>query len=136
VEKIEARYLLKSLQGNYLRAAVGNMKTTPTKALEVALCSPPLDQLIVWLSQTITAYRFSVRVNGEMLDLITQNLVLPEVSFHREAGILIKYQLVKTFKTSIPIRDDWKRPDFLTDPTLVYGWIKCQRLLWRGNLWV
>jgi len=29
-----------------------------------------------------------------------------------------KYQLVKTFKTSILTRDDWKIPDFLTDPNL------------------
>jgi len=34
MEKVEARNLLKSLQGNYLRMAVG---ATPTKALETTL---------------------------------------------------------------------------------------------------
>jgi hypothetical protein len=37
VSKVEIRNLLRGLQGNYLRAAVGAMKTTPTDALEVAL---------------------------------------------------------------------------------------------------
>ncbi|XP_071579823.1 uncharacterized protein [Temnothorax nylanderi] len=41
--KVEAKNLLKSLQGSYLRAAVGAMKTTPTEALEIALCIPPLE---------------------------------------------------------------------------------------------
>jgi hypothetical protein len=42
-EQGEASNLLRSLQGSYLRAAVGSMKTTPTEALEVALCQTPLD---------------------------------------------------------------------------------------------
>jgi hypothetical protein len=37
LHRVETRNLLRSLQGNYLRAAVGAMKTTPTEALEVAL---------------------------------------------------------------------------------------------------
>ena len=43
VSRVEIRNLLRSLQGNYLRAAAGSMKMTPTKALEVALCQAPLD---------------------------------------------------------------------------------------------
>jgi len=31
-EKVEARNLLKSLQGNYLRAVIGAMKITPMEA--------------------------------------------------------------------------------------------------------
>jgi hypothetical protein len=38
VSRVETRNLLRSLQGSYLRAAVGSMKTTPTELLEVALC--------------------------------------------------------------------------------------------------
>jgi hypothetical protein len=34
VSRVEIRNLLQSLQGNYLRAAVGAMKTTPTEVLE------------------------------------------------------------------------------------------------------
>jgi hypothetical protein len=37
LRKVETRNLLRRLQGNYLRAAVGAMKTTPTEVLEVAL---------------------------------------------------------------------------------------------------
>jgi hypothetical protein len=43
VSRVEARNLLRSLQGSYVRTAVGSMKTTPTQALEVALCQTPLD---------------------------------------------------------------------------------------------
>jgi hypothetical protein len=35
---VEAKNLLQSLQGSYLTAAVGSMKTTPTEALEVSVC--------------------------------------------------------------------------------------------------
>lgn len=38
VSRLEAKNLLESLQISYLRAAVGSMKTIPTRALEVALC--------------------------------------------------------------------------------------------------
>ena len=47
VRRLEARNLLRSLQGGYLRAAVGSMKTTPTEALEVALCQTPLDLAVI-----------------------------------------------------------------------------------------
>jgi hypothetical protein len=56
VEKVEAGNLLRSLQGNYLRAVTGAMKTTPTEGLEVALCCPPLDRLIIHTAR-LTAYR-------------------------------------------------------------------------------
>ncbi|XP_020298014.1 uncharacterized protein LOC109862388 [Pseudomyrmex gracilis] len=62
VEKIGTKNLLKSLQGNYLRAAVGAMRTTPTEALEVMLCIPPLDLTIVSAAR-LTAYR--LRCQGE-----------------------------------------------------------------------
>ncbi|XP_011686394.1 PREDICTED: uncharacterized protein LOC105449095 [Wasmannia auropunctata] len=89
VEKVAARNLLKSLQGNYLRAVVGAMKTIPTEALEVALCLPPLDQNIIYLARLI-AYRFMCQEE--------------------------KHQLANTFRVLIPTRMDWRRQGFLTGP--------------------
>jgi hypothetical protein len=43
VNRVETMNLLRSLQGSYLRAAVGSMKVTPMEALEVALCQTSLD---------------------------------------------------------------------------------------------
>ena len=43
VSRVEIRNLLRSLQGDYLRAVVRAMKTTPTEVLEVALCWTSLD---------------------------------------------------------------------------------------------
>jgi hypothetical protein len=47
VSKVETRNLLQNLQGSYLRAAVGSMKTTPTEALEIDLCLTPLDPVAI-----------------------------------------------------------------------------------------
>src|SRR5580765_5412985 len=55
-DKLETKNLLQSLQGSYLRAAVGAMKTTPTEVLEIALCIPPLDLAAVNAARC-TAYR-------------------------------------------------------------------------------
>jgi hypothetical protein len=38
VSRVEAKNLLRSLQDNYPRSAVGSVKTTPTEAPEIALC--------------------------------------------------------------------------------------------------
>ena len=56
VNRVEIRKLLRSLQGNYLRAAVGSMKITPMEALEVALCQTPID-LAATGAAGLTAYR-------------------------------------------------------------------------------
>jgi len=56
VEKVGARNLLRSVQGCYLRAAMGAMKTTPTEALEIALCLPSLDRFIISTAK-LSAYR-------------------------------------------------------------------------------
>jgi len=55
-----------------------------------------------------------------MLDLITQNLASSRSILSQKKQNIIprKYQLVKTFKKLKPTRDNWKRPDFLTDPNL------------------
>ncbi|XP_020298149.1 uncharacterized protein LOC109862489 [Pseudomyrmex gracilis] len=62
VKKMESKNLLKSLQSNYLRAATGTMKTTPTEALEIALCIPLLNLTIISAAR-LTAYR--LRCQGE-----------------------------------------------------------------------
>ena len=62
VSRVEIRNLLRSLQGNYLRAEVGAMKMTPTEALEVALYQAPLD-LAAIETAGLTAYR--LKCQGE-----------------------------------------------------------------------
>jgi hypothetical protein len=56
VSMTETRDLPRSLQGNYLRAAVGAMKTTPTEVLKVALYQAALD-LVAIETARLTAYR-------------------------------------------------------------------------------
>jgi len=79
------------------------MKITPTEALEVALYFSPLNQLIVCLAK-LTAYRLTaclnVRVNGGMLNLITQNLassrsILSQKSRIKSPGNIIWSKLLK-----------------------------------------
>jgi len=65
VEKVEARNLLKRLQGNYLRMAVGTMRTTPTEVLETAFCIYPLDLTIMRTTYN-TAYR--LKCQGDWRD--------------------------------------------------------------------
>jgi hypothetical protein len=62
VGKVETRNLLRSLQGNYLKAAVGAMKTIPTGALEVALYQAALDLVAIETAE-LTAYR--LKCQGE-----------------------------------------------------------------------
>jgi len=69
VEKVVARNLLRSLQDCYLRATMGAMKTTPTEALEIALCLPPLNRFIISTAK-ITAYPHGTETsNGCPLDV-------------------------------------------------------------------
>ncbi|XP_032689440.1 uncharacterized protein LOC116852838 [Odontomachus brunneus] len=108
VEKVEARNLLRSLQGNYLRALAGVMRTTPTEALEVALCVPPLDRIIICMAR-LTAYRLKCqgewRGGGRQIGLE----LLQESPFTlRQDRIPKKYQLNRNFKVQIPTRDEWK----------------------------
>jgi hypothetical protein len=56
VSRVEIRNLLRSLQGIYLRAALGAMKMTPMEALEVALYQTPLDLAAIGAAG-LTAYR-------------------------------------------------------------------------------
>jgi hypothetical protein len=47
VSRAEAKNLLQSLQGSYLRAAVESVKNTPIEAMEVALCLTPLALAVI-----------------------------------------------------------------------------------------
>jgi len=47
VSRVEAKNLLQSLQGSYLRAAVESVKTTPIEAKDIALCLTPLALAVI-----------------------------------------------------------------------------------------
>ncbi|XP_018396627.1 PREDICTED: uncharacterized protein LOC108774895 [Cyphomyrmex costatus] len=116
-EKMEARNLLKSLQGGYLRAAAGAMKTTPTEALQVALSIPPLNQVIKYTARQ-TAFR--LRCQGEWKETRTGHTRLGLSDKHpfniKQDRIPRRHQLVKTFKVQIPTREDWSKPNNKTNP--------------------
>ncbi|XP_020297990.1 uncharacterized protein LOC109862370 [Pseudomyrmex gracilis] len=108
VEMTEARNLLRSLQGNYLRAAAGAMRITPTEALEVALRILPLNQQII-STAGLTAYR--LRCQGEWRQFGTG---------HTKLGCLHKfpftlkqdripriYQVNKAFSVNLSTRAEW-----------------------------
>jgi hypothetical protein len=60
VSRVEAKNLQQSLQVSYLRPPIGSVKTTPTEALEVTLCLPPLDLAVIGAAR-YTAYRLSCK---------------------------------------------------------------------------
>jgi hypothetical protein len=60
LSRVEKMNLLQSLQGSYLTAAVGSMRTTPTEAMEVALYQTPLAAIE---AAGLTAYR--LKCQGE-----------------------------------------------------------------------
>jgi len=121
MERVEARNLLKSLQGNYLRAVTGTMRSTPTEALQTALCSPPLDQTIIRLARQ-TAYR--LKCQGEWRNTGVGHTRLGFLLKHpftlKQDRIPRRYQLVKTFKVLLPSREDWKKFHLPKDPKVEY----------------
>jgi len=90
---------LRRLQGSYLRAAVGSMKTTTTEALEVALCSTPLD-LAVTRAARFTAYRLICKGEWRNTELGHRKPeFLQKYPFTlKQDRIHKKYQLVKQYK--------------------------------------
>jgi len=70
----------------------------------------------------LTAYRLKCQDEWKHAGLDHTRLgVFQKYPFtEKQDRISRKYQLIKTFKTSIPTKDDWKRPDFLTDPNLEF----------------
>jgi hypothetical protein len=99
VRKVETRNLLRSLQGNYLRAAAGAMKTTPKEGLEVALYQAPLD-LIAIEAAGLTAYR--LKCQGEWRNVGSGHTKLAFLQKYpytlNQDRILKQYQLVKSYK--------------------------------------
>nr|XP_034174838.1 uncharacterized protein LOC117601763 [Osmia lignaria] len=112
-KKKETGNLLKSLQGSYLRAIAGSMRTTPTAALQVALGCPPLEHVITNVAK-LSAYR--LQCLGEWKSTGNGHTALeflhkPPFTFTQDR-IPRKYQLQSTFKVLIPARNDWKEPGF------------------------
>jgi ribonuclease HI len=116
VNRVEIRNLLRSLQGNYLRAVVGAMKTTPTEALEVALYQAPLD-LFAIETAGLTAYR--LKCQGEWRNAGSGHTKLAFRQKYpytlNQDRILKKYQQVKSYKIRIPTRQDWQEPETIID---------------------
>jgi hypothetical protein len=107
VEKMKTRNLLKSLQGNYLRAAIEAMKTTPTEALEVVLCIPPLDKTIIYTAR-LTAYRLKCQGEWRGTGFRQSGLELLHKSpFNlKQDRIPKKHQLVKNFEVCTSTREN------------------------------
>jgi hypothetical protein len=55
VSRVKAKNLQRSLQGSYLGAPVGSVKTPLTETLEVALCLTPVDLAVIGAAR-YTAY--------------------------------------------------------------------------------
>ncbi|XP_070511795.1 uncharacterized protein [Cardiocondyla obscurior] len=114
VGKVETKNLLKSLQGSYLRAVVGTQKTTPTAALQVALCICPLDQLII---HNVRQTTYRLYCQGEWRDAGIGHTALGFLnSFpftYKQDRIPRKYQEGRTAEVIIPSREQWRKADFL-----------------------
>jgi hypothetical protein len=124
VSRVETRILLQSLQGSYLRAAVGSMKMTPMEALEVTLCQTPLDLGAIEVTG-LTAYRLKCRTEWRNIRLGHTKLeFLQKYPFTlNQDRNLKKYQLVKPFKTRIPTSQDWQTPHKIINPIVDLGFI-------------
>jgi len=96
VSRAEAKNLLQSLQGSYLRAAVESVKNTPIEAMEVALCLTPLALAVIWANR-FTAYR--LKHQGEWRNTGLGHIKLEFLQKYpltlKQDRFLIKYQLVK-----------------------------------------
>ncbi|XP_020296585.1 uncharacterized protein LOC109861372, partial [Pseudomyrmex gracilis] len=118
VEKTESKNLLKSLQDNYLRAAVGAMRTTPTEALEVALCIPPLSLTIISAAR-LTAYRLRCQGGWKQFGSGHTRLGFLHKSLfiYKQDRISRKYQVEKAFFINLTARADWKNKNLQIQPS-------------------
>ncbi|XP_029171134.1 uncharacterized protein LOC114940578 [Nylanderia fulva] len=116
INKGEVEKLLRSLQGNYLRAAVGAMRTTPTEVLEIALSVTPIGLAVIKAANT-TAYR--LKCQGKWRNTGLGHTRLGLLQKYPIEGIqdrtTRKYQLVKHFKLWIPDRNKWLKPGGIMD---------------------
>ena len=119
VSSVEARNLLQSLVGSYVRAAVESMKMTLAEALEVALSQTALDRATIEPVR-LTAYR--LKCQGEWRDTglghTKLDFLWKDLFTLNQDRILKKYQLVKPFKMWISTRQDWQKPDNIIDPNV------------------
>jgi len=126
VEKVEARNQLKSLQGSYLMAVTGAMKSIPTEALEIALCSPPLNQTIICLVG-LTAYKLKCQGEWKNAGVGHTRLGFLQHPFTlKQDKIFRKYHLKKNFQCLyflLPTRENWKRFFPSIDPKVDYWYI-------------
>ena len=114
VTKVEARNLLNGLQGSYLRAVAGTMKTTPTEALGIAHNVTPLDLKIMYAARS-TAYRLFCQ--GEWKDNGLGHTRLGFLQKHpfnlKQDRIPRKFQGNDKIRAYIPTREEWKNPDLI-----------------------
>jgi hypothetical protein len=105
-----------SLQGNYQRAAVWAMKTTPTKALEVALYQAPLDLAAIEAAR-LTAYTLKCQEEWRNTGLgYTKLEFLQKYPYTlKQDKILKQCQMVKSYEIRIPTRQDWQKPEKIVD---------------------
>jgi hypothetical protein len=112
VSRVEIRNLLRSLQGSYLRAVVGAMKTTPTEALEVVLYQAALD-LVAIETAGLTAYRLECQAEWRNAGLGRTKLEFLKKYLYtlKQDRILKKYQLVKPYEIRVKTRQDWQNAE-------------------------
>ena len=76
---------MRNLQDNYLRAAVGSKKTTPTEAQEVALCQTPLDLAAIEATRHSVQTKMSRRTE-KYWARSHKARIPPEIPFHIKPG--------------------------------------------------
>jgi len=91
---------------------MGAMRITPTEALEIALCLPPLDRSIISTAK-LSAYR--LKCQGEWRG---HHLGHTKLSFLHEHPFTLlqdrtprKSQVFRLFKTQIPSREHWSKSE-------------------------
>ncbi len=113
--------MLSSLQGNYLRAAAGAMRSTPTAALEVALMVPPLDLQIKCLAR-ITAYRLKCQGEWRESGIGHANIKLLHARPFAAKQDRIPSQNLeeRSFKALVPTREDWEIKKLMNSPRTMH----------------
>ncbi|XP_043271193.1 uncharacterized protein [Venturia canescens] len=108
---------LTSLQGNYLRAGAGVMRTTPTAALEVAFGLLPLNIDITGQAK-LTAYRLICMGTWRSTGTGHTDLGLSQRSPFslQQDKIPRKFQVEKSFRAVIRTREDWRSSQPPTSP--------------------
>lgn len=122
VGRVSYEKKLSSLQGRYLRAAARVMKTTPTAALEVAFNFLPLNINITGQAR-LSAYRLMCMGSWKSTGTGHTELGLAHISpfTHQQDRIPRKFQIIKTFKTLIRTREEWRKTN-MNYPPMADAW--------------